>query len=213
MPMLRAIRTLNAIEAGTLSSSGLQSLIAGDATRGDELSVLFNQYGQVQRIVCNSSALVVIFGSALATALFISSSVAMKSLFNSVAGKMALYNSDTALNALAANANAMALARISSNYSVVSLTENGTTAVTISALTGVNYICLGISRNAATIRTATLTTLRTGSGIGATATSLAVSTTTALDVNVAIPIKGPFTSTLNGTGTGLQYLGVLRCDI
>ena len=211
--MLRAIRTLNAIEAGMLSSSDLQALIAGDATRGAELNVLFNQYGQVLRIVGNSTALTIIFSSALATALFVSSSVAMTVLFSSITGKTALYNSDTALNALAANNNAMVLGRSAAQYSVVSLTENGTTAVTISALTGVNYICLGISRNAATIRTATLTTLRTGSGITPSLTSLAIGSTLAVDVNIAIPINSPFTSTLNGTGTGSQHLGVLRCDI
>ena len=223
MPMVRAMRVLNAIEAGTLSGSALETLLAGDAGRLAELTQLLQLRGQCRRLAASSTAMNAVIASSTAMNAVAASSTAMNAVaasstaMNAVAAsstaKMAVFNSDTALNAIAGSATAMAAARAASQYSVVSWTENGATPVSLT-LTGTHHIVLGASRNASIARAVTLTTLRSGTTVsGTTPSTAAVASTTATDFNVAIPLVSPHTARLSGSGSVTSYLGILRCDV
>ena len=54
MPMVRAMRTLNAIEAGTLTGAQLQTLLTSDPGRLAELSQLLTLRGQTRRMAASS---------------------------------------------------------------------------------------------------------------------------------------------------------------
>ena len=136
----------------------------------------------------------------------------MAAVVASSTAKTAIYNSDTALNLISGSTLAMAACRAAAQYSVKTVTENGTTSVSLS-WGGGPYIVLGYSRAVTSVRTATLTTLRPGSSILASIPSGGTNNAIAQDANVAIPVTGPLTFKLDGTGTNSSYLGALRCDI
>lgn len=193
MPMVRAMRLLNAVEAGTTTGSQLDALLLADPGRLSDWATLLVLPGQCTRMAASSTAMTAVAASSTA--------------------KMACFNSDTALNAIAASSTAMAACRAAAQYNVQSWSENNTTAVTIS-LIGTSYIVLGASRSAAAVRTDTFTTLRSGSAISlTTANTAGASSTTATDFNCAIPLVAPYTAKLNNTGTVTGYIGLLRCDI
>jgi hypothetical protein len=131
----------------------------------------------------------------------------------SVSAKMAAAYSSIFLVAMEGNGTPYTTLRADANYSIVSVTENGTTPVSLSGvLNGAGtYLVLGISRSAGTSRTVTFTTLIGGST--AVAASVATASTAAIDGREAVPIIAPFTAVLNNTGTGTLYMGVLRCDV
>ena len=233
MPMVRAMRLLNAVEAGTTTGSQLDALLLADPGRLSDWATLLVLPGQCTRMAASSTAMTAVAASSTAmtavaasstamTAVAASStamtavaasSTAMTAVAASSTAKMACFNSDTALNAIAASSTAMAACRAAAQYNVQSWSENNTTAVTIS-LIGTSYIVLGASRSAAAVRTDTFTTLRSGSAISlTTANTAGASSTTATDFNCAIPLVAPYTAKLNNTGTVTGYIGLLRCDI
>jgi hypothetical protein len=126
---------------------------------------------------------------------------------------MAVFNSDAALNAIAASATAMAACRAAAQYSVVPWVENNSTLVSLT-LTGTNYIVLGASRATSVGRTNIFTTLRSGTTIsGTTPNTSGTASTTATDFNVAIPLVSPYSASLSGSGNNYGYIGLLRCDV
>ena len=56
MPMVRAMRMLNAVEAGTLTGAQLQTLLTADPGRLAELNVLLGMRGQARRMAAMALA-------------------------------------------------------------------------------------------------------------------------------------------------------------
>ena len=214
MPMVRAMRMLNAIEAGTLTGAQLETLLTDDPGRLAELSVLLGMRGQVRRIAASSTAMTAVAASSTAMTAVAASSTAMTAVAASSTAKMAVFNSDTALNAIAASGTALTALRTAAGYAVYS--SAATTAATISGpVAGGSYIVLGLSTsNAPNGVVNTLSTRRSGSAVVATTTSDGTGfATTALKYPKALPLVAPFTSAQSG-GTGYTwYFGMLRCDV
>lgn len=213
MPLIRAMRLLGAIEAGTTNSSQLETLLA-DAARLGEFRVLLNLRGQATRIATSAVTIATVLASATARAALLENAVAMAAVGNSPTAKSAIFNSDTYLAAVAASGPAMAALRSVASYSVVSWTENGSTPVSLS-LPGSSYIALGTSRNQSTPYTRVLATRRSGSSVSAqTGPTSGSSSTAGADMNIAIPIVAPYTvANTVGGGASTGYLGLLRCDV
>ena len=92
MPMIRAMRLLNAIEAGTTTGAQLQALLTADPGRRAEFNVLLGMRGQMRRMAASSTAMTAVWASNTAT----------DAVFASATARLAVYNSDTALAALQA---------------------------------------------------------------------------------------------------------------
>lgn len=80
MSMLRAIRTLNAIETGALNAASLEALLA-DAGRLSEWSVLVGLRGQVERMLASPFTMGVVCGSARAIKAFMANPRARAALY------------------------------------------------------------------------------------------------------------------------------------
>ena len=110
MPMIRAMRLLNAIEAGTTTGAQLQALLTADPGRLAEFNVLLGMRGQVRRMAASSTAMAAVIASSTAMTAVAASSTAMTAVwasntatdavFASATARLAVYNSDTALAAL-----------------------------------------------------------------------------------------------------------------
>ena len=122
MPMVRAMRMLNSIEAGITDGTELDALLA-DSGRLAELNVLLGMRGQARRmaasstamtaVAASSTAMTAVAASSTAMAAVVASSTAMTAVWasntaadavlTSSTAKLAVYNADTALTALQAN--------------------------------------------------------------------------------------------------------------
>lgn len=107
MPMIRAMRLLNAAEAGLLTSLQLQALLAADASRIGELNILFGLRGQARRISASATTVGVFAGSALAMGIIAASPVTMAALIASPAALAPLFASSTAVSAIVASPGAL----------------------------------------------------------------------------------------------------------
>ena len=100
MPALRAIRTMNAIEAGTLTGAALQTYLA-DVTLGAgrvaDFNMLINARGHARRMASSATAMSAVANSA----------TAMSAVANSATAMTAVANSATAMSAVIASATAM----------------------------------------------------------------------------------------------------------
>lgn len=86
MPMIRAMRLLNAIEAGTTTASQLETLLSSDAGRLADFRSVLNMRGHARRIAESPTAMAAIAGSATASAAVAANANAMKAVsFNPVA--------------------------------------------------------------------------------------------------------------------------------
>lgn len=152
--------------------------------------------------------------SSTAMASVAANTVIMAGIASSRTAKTTIFDYDVALNAIAASATALAACRAAAGYAVQAWTENNTTPVSL-PLTGAKYIVLGASKVASGSRAYTVYTRRSGSTISATTpVILSMQTgTTATDVNLAIPIAGPYSAASGSVGATAAYLGLLRCDI
>ena len=254
MPMVRAIRMLNSIEAGIIDGAALQTMLA-DAGRLAEFKVMLQMRAYVRRMTAAPTTMAAIFGSARASEAFFAAdsyvgkgmetvigatyqalgamptlasiaansqamvivartAVIMAGIASSRTAKSTIFYYDVALNAIKDSATAMAACRAAAGYAVQAWTENNTTSVSL-PLTGAKYIVLGASKVASGARTYTVYTRRSGSTISATTPHIspAQTGTTATDVNMAIPIVGPYFAAGVTSGTTAAYLGLLRCDI
>lgn len=215
MSMIKALRTLAAIENGTLNATTLETQVAGSQARKDEISQLLSVKSMHDRIASSRMAMDALAGSATAWGeamkhRYITNFIA--ACVESVNAKMAFYNSDVALNALKASPAAMAALRVASRYSVINAAPNSATPVTVNPPGNAN-ILLGASLFAGTAATHIFSTLRGGSGVSAVVTNNGILDQLAQDTDVAIPLTGPysFTSSIGGFGS-VAYFGFLRCD-
>ena len=137
MPMVRAMRLLNAIEAGTLSGAQLDALFASDPSRLGEFRVLLGMPGQLKRMFASITTMDILCSSATAMATICGDRTAITTLYNasgsipiitgSGIARLAIWNSDTALAAIQASNAAVttmmaASAAVSANTSSMSHT-------------------------------------------------------------------------------------------
>lgn len=215
MSMIKALRTLAAIENGTLNAAALQTQVAGSQSRKDEISQLLAMRSLHARIAASRTAMDALAGSAAAWA-----EIAVHRYFStfiaecveSVNAKMAIYNSDTALNSIKASAAAMASMRAASRFFIKTGTANGVNSITIGGVAGTANILLGASHAIATAHSYTIATLRSGSSISATVNTVPSSNTLAKDSDVAVPITSGYSFSSVAGNTSTSYFGVLRCD-
>ena len=219
MSMIKALRTLAAIENGSLSASQLETQVSGSQARKDEISQLLMVKSLFPRIAASRTAMNALCGSATTWAEIAAHryfTTFLAECVESVNAKMAMYNSDTALNSISASASAMAVMRAASKYSVVAGSANGTSSVSISTayLPGTYYILLGLSHTNTTPYTYSVSTRRSGSSISNTSIYTSASgNTNGADSNLALPITSPYSFTSQTGNTATTYFGVLRCDI
>ena len=194
MPMIRAMRLLNAIEAGKTSGAQLQALLTADPGRLAEFNVLLGMRGQMRRMAASSTAMTAVAASS--------------------AAKMSIFKSDTALAAIAASTTALTAMRAATTYVVQSVAVSGSTTIP-NLNAGGSYILLGISSsdNPLNGNPIGVTTRRTGSTRANSGLLIAANATTATTTNLATPLVAPFNGT-DGGGTGYTwYFGLLRCDV
>ena len=218
MPMVRAMRMLNAIEAGMTTGSELETLLTGDAGRLADLSVLLALRGQARRIAAtstamnavaeSSTAMNAVVASSTAIAAVAASSTAMSAVIASSAAKMAVFNSDTALAAIAASSTALTAMRASASYSLY----GGTTGTISGPSSDGSYIVLGLSSTNGTNGTVTISTRRSGSSISNSQVANLPTANDGKTYNVAIPVVSPF-SVSNSASGWTWFVGMFRCDI
>ena len=107
MPMIRAMRLLNAIEAGTTTGAQLQALLTADPGRLAEFNVLLDMRGQTRRMAASSTAMTAVLASSTAMTAVLASSTAMTAVAASGTAMTAVLASSTAMTAVAASSTAM----------------------------------------------------------------------------------------------------------
>ena len=242
MPLIRAIRVLNAMEAGTLSGSALDTLFS-DAVRWAEFNTLLTMPGQVRRILAASTTRSALASSGVAGAQIVKSSTARSTLLSDssflnelfagsgaasgivadadafgivlsqVSMRMAMFNSDVMLGSIASTPAALTAARASSAYAVVS---QSLTANTNGAISGLNaagsYVLLGVSK--AHTFTMGLAVVNTRRS-GSTRPNSVGNFGTAANDATSQTVVTPLVAPFNATPGGVTttwYFGVLRCD-
>lgn len=242
MPLIRAIRVLNAMEAGTLSGSALDTLLS-DAVRWAEFNALLTIPGQVRRILAASTTRAALASSGVAGARIVKSSVARSALLSDasflselfadsraasgivadaaafdivlsqVLMRMAMFNSDVMLGAIASTSAALTAARASSAYSVVSQAMTGNTNTAIPGLNAAgSYVLLGVSKsNISTVGLTVINTRRSGSTRPNTVGPFSTAFTDATSQTLVTPLVTPFNATPGATSVS-WYFGMLRCD-
>lgn len=213
--MIKALRTLAAIENGTMNAAQLEAQVAGSQARKDEISQLLSVKSLHDRIANSRNAMNALAGSATAWGevmknRYITNFIA--ACVESANAKMAFYNSDIALNSIAAAPAVMAVLRAASRFSIVSNAASGTSSVFLASIAGTANILLGVSHAEAAARNYTIATLRSGSAISATALTQASSNGLAKDYDIAVPIASAYSFTSVFGNTAMSYFGVLRCD-
>lgn len=215
MSMIKALRTLAAIENGTLNAAQLETQVAGSQARKDEISQLLSVKSLHERIASSRTAMDALAGSAAAWAEIAAHryfATFLAECVESVNAKRAIYNSDTALNSISASASAMAVMRAASRFSIVTANASGTSSVTLASIAGTANILLGVSNSASAAYGYTVSTLRSGSAISATVNTLSNSNALAKDHDIAMPLTSAYSFTsVFGNFYG-AYFGVLRCD-
>lgn len=215
MSMIRALRTLAALENGTLNAAGLETQLATQA-RKDELRMLLTTRSLFDRIAASKNTCDALIGSAIATSTLTNPlpyrTELFAALFKTPAWKMALHANDAMLTALAGAPWMMALARAAGEYLAFSVGANGTTPVSLGGnMPGSAYILLGLGTSGATAST-TINTKRIGSSIDNTV-SAATSTTNATSNSLAVPLVSPLSFVKATADSSAHFFGVLRCDI
>lgn len=200
MSIVRALRTLSALENGTLTGAQLNTLLTGSSRQG-ELAALFWDASLCARMAASYTTMLELFNSSLARVDVLRSPVFMQ----------AIWANDRALSALVATAAAMSDARSTAAYSVVSDAGSGSTPVTLT-LPGTKYIVLGTSRATTATTAATISTKRANTTMSNSLPTSGTSNTAGMDFDVALPIQYPF-SFVGYASSATQYFGVLRCDI
>ena len=219
MSMIKALRTLAAIENGTLNAAALETLISGSSARLDELRLLLSIASLRTRIIAGGNVSAALRGSATAKALFddmatntFDKTAWVNDLLVTPGGKLLLRANNTLLTHLAITPSLMAKARAQSRYTVVSAVASGTSTVSLSGqMPGSAYILLGISSNVGTSYSHSVSTLLSG-GTANVSTNTS-NDSMAMDSDMASPLVAPYSFTSVAGNTFASYFGVLRCDI
>lgn len=201
MSMVRALRTLTALENGTLSGAQLETQLAGSTARRGEFAALCASEGAAHRMAASAVTMAAVTASATAMAEFV----------KHTAARLAAWGSDNALAAIKASATAMAACRAAGGYEVKVFTVTTANTPYTLDLPGRAYLVLGVS-TAVPSHSIILNTPRGSTGMSRMMTTGAATGSSALDSNQATPISGPVSVQNNYGPGGSDYLGLLRCD-
>lgn len=225
MSMVRALRTLTALENGTLNAASLQTQLAGSASRLAELKILLDTRSLHDRICASAPTIDAIMGSALAQTA-VTQVRYWSELLAAIAAhqpaRNALHGSDTVLSWIGSALERVSVLRTAAAYqvaktstNVVSTTTVGLVTASNGSLNGTKYIALGLSNAGSTaIYGYTINTKRTGSTINNTNLySDLVADTNGADSPLCIPLQSSYSVQLmSGSATGIIHVGLLRCD-
>ncbi len=107
MPMVRAMRMLNALESGTLSGAQLETLLTTEPGRVGDLKSLFRLPNQSKRLWLSEESMLGLSGSATAMTAVVASETALSAIVASATAMTAVAASETAMTAVAASETAM----------------------------------------------------------------------------------------------------------
>lgn len=201
MSMVRALRTLTALENGTMSGAQLETQLSGSTARRGEFALLCASDGAAKRMAASAVTMTAVTASATAMAEFV----------KHTAARMAAWGSDNALTAIKASATAMAAMRGAGGYEVKPFSGAYNTPISVD-LVGRAYILLGVSANHPAAFSITAVSRRGSSGMTSPIVTSAISSSAAQDSNQATPLNGPVVMSQNGGPSYTYYLGLLRCD-
>ena len=202
MSMVRALRTLTALENGTMSGAQLETQLSGSTARLGEFALLCASDGAAKRMAASAVTMTAVTASATAMAEFV----------KHTAARMAAWGSDNALIAIKASATAMSACRTAGGYAVKSATSPGSAGTPFDVATEVRaYIVLGVSTNYSGVAQFTFPTIRGTTSLPANLSTDAVGDGSAADSFQATPVNGPVRATVNVTSQNV-YIGLLRCD-
>ena len=140
MPMVRAMRLLNAVEAGTTTGAQLQTLLTADPGRLAEFNVLLGMRGQTRRMAASSTAMTAVIASSTAMAAVAASSTAMTAVNANdqavriwiLAGTNQVYSNFASVAAVIASSTAMA-AVIASSTAMTAVIASSTAMAAVAA--------------------------------------------------------------------------------
>lgn len=201
MSMVRALRTLTALENGTLSGAQLETQLAGSTARRGEFAALCASEGAATRMAASAVTMTAVTASATAMAEFV----------KHTAARTAAWGSDNALTAIKASATAMAAMRGAGGYEVKAFSGAANTPIDVD-LVGRAYILLGVSADKNSVFSITAVSRRGSSGMTSSILTSAIVNSSAQDSDQATPINGPVVASQNGGPSYIYYLGLLRCD-
>lgn len=215
MSMVRALRTLAAMESGTLNAAALETLLSGSQARKDEVRQILSTRSLFDRIAASKNTCDALSGSASVAAILGSAmpyqTELITALLKQMPGKMMIHGTDVLLNTMKGSADLMAAARAAFGYSAFPVAANGTTPVNLAPyMPGTAYILLGIGVGGSTT-TATVSTKRSGSGINNVIS--VPNNYSAIASDQAVPLVSSYSFVLSGGGTNTHYFGMLRCDV
>ncbi len=202
MSMVRALRTLTALENGTLSGSQLETQLSGSTARRGEFALLCASEGAAKRMAASAVTMTAVTASATAMAEFV----------KHTAARMAAWGSDNALIAIKASATAMSACCAAGGYAIKSATSPASTATPFDVATeGRAYIVLGVSSGFGAVSSFSFPTIRGTSSLPSTLSTDATSDSSASDSNQATPVNGSVRATFSVSSQNV-YIGLLRCD-
>ena len=201
MSMVRALRTLTALENGTMSGAQLETQLSGSTARLGEFALLCASDGAAKRMAASAVTMTAVTASTTAMAEFV----------KHTAARMAAWGSDNALTAIKASATAMAAMGGAGGYEVKVFSGAANTPISID-LVGRAYILLGVSANHPAAFAITSVSRRGSSGMTSPIVTSAISSSAAQDSNQATPLNGPVVMSQSGGPSYTYYLGLLRCD-
>ena len=201
MSMVRALRTLTALENGTLSGSQLETQLSGSTARRGEFALLCASEGAAKRMAASAVTMTAVTASATAMAEFV----------KHTAARMAAWGSDNALIAIKASATAMIACRAAGGYAVKMATSPSIAGTFDVTTEGRAYIVLGVSSAYSSVATFTFPTKRGTSSLPSALSTDAVADAVAADSDQATPVNGPVRATFSVISQNV-YIGLLRCD-
>lgn len=202
MSMVRALRTLTALENGTLSGAQLETQLSGSTARRGEFALLCASEGAAKRMAA----------SAVTMTAVTSSTTAMAEFVKHTAARMAAWGSDNALIAIKASATAMSACRTAGGYAVKNAMSPDPAGTLFDVATeGRAYIVLGVSSSHTSSSSFTFPTKRGTSSLPSTLFTDATADSSGADSYQATPVNSPVRATF---GVPIQnvYIGLLRCD-
>ena len=202
MSMVRALRTLTALENGTMSGAQLETQLSGSTARLGEFALLCASDGAAKRMAASAVTMTAVTASATAMAEFV----------KHTAARMAAWGSDNALIAIKASATAMSVCRAAGGYAVKQVSSPSPSGTLFDVATeGRAYIVLGVSAAHTIISQFTFPTIRGTSSLPSALSTDGTSDTAAADSFQATPVNGPVRATF-GLASIVVYIGLLRCD-
>jgi len=202
MSMVRALRTLTALENGTLSGSQLETQLSGSAERRGEFALLCASDGAAKRMAASAVTMTAVTASATAMAEFV----------KHTAARMAAWGSDNALIAIKASATAMSACRAAGGYANKQITSPSPGGTPFDVATeGRAYIVLGVSSTYVGVAPFTFSPIRGTSSLPSTLLTDSAPDTNAADSDQATPVNGPVRATFSVPSAAV-YIGLLRCD-